>query len=444
VKVAVAHALGCAAALSLALAGGARGETAAAPGKGVRSGAARWTTSVTAGFDTFVHTYPLAADDTTETVTELNFGASIQGRAAPRSVGDWLVRVEGAAGTELFRERFETYYAWRPVDRIARIRVAGELLGRQYGGTTDYSLNSDNWEGRTELRVAPLANRSWMIDLRAEGAFQDYRTPSTLEQDRRDLRFSAFVSAPPSAETLWRLGLRRLSRSYPDTAEIDCEIVAAELELTTVAAPGEGLHLYHRSDRRRVNDDTVRPSAWSHWGDLTLSVPAGPGELIVSGEDEIWKYDYETPAYFDSWRLRGEIGYRIGDLLTSAWQIGVTGERLDAGSRAETYDQVGVKLELESYGADVNGGVSVEFGRRDYAVAGSASSALTTANSLQPDLYEFTYTDFDYWAIWVLGSWRLSASLALEVMANYQPESHTEKSDDAALGFASVRLVWRR
>jgi hypothetical protein len=28
-------------------------------------------------------------------------------------------------------------------------------------------------------------------------------------------------------------------------------------------------------------------------------------------------------------------------------------------------------------------------------------------------------------------------------MASYEPESHTERTDDTAIGYASVRLVWR-
>jgi hypothetical protein len=45
--------------------------------------------------------------------------------------------------------------------------------------------------------------------------------------------------------------------------------------------------------------------------------------------------------------------------------------------------------------------------------------------------------------LWTMGAWRISDPLSCEIMASYKPENHTEKSDDAAIGFASVRLVWR-
>ncbi len=53
------------------------------------------------------------------------------------------------------------------------------------------------------------------------------------------------------------------------------------------------------------------------------------------------------------------------------------------------------------------------------------------------------YSDFNYWQIWAMGSWFLGNHFSLDVMASYEPESHTEQSDDSALGFASLRLTWR-
>ena len=44
--------------------------------------------------------------------------------------------------------------------------------------------------------------------------------------------------------------------------------------------------------------------------------------------------------------------------------------------------------------------------------------------------------------LWFMGTWRIGDLLSCEIMASYRPENHTEQSDDAAIGFASVRLVW--
>lgn len=53
------------------------------------------------------------------------------------------------------------------------------------------------------------------------------------------------------------------------------------------------------------------------------------------------------------------------------------------------------------------------------------------------------YSDFGYWELWLMDAWRIVGPLSCEITASYKPESHAEKSDDAAIGFASVRLVWR-
>ena len=42
-----------------------------------------------------------------------------------------------------------------------------------------------------------------------------------------------------------------------------------------------------------------------------------------------------------------------------------------------------------------------------------------------------------------MGTWSLSEAVDLDVLANYEPENHTEKTDDTAIGYASIRLVWR-
>jgi hypothetical protein len=37
----------------------------------------------------------------------------------------------------------------------------------------------------------------------------------------------------------------------------------------------------------------------------------------------------------------------------------------------------------------------------------------------------------------------VTGRLALDLSANWQPEQHTEPADDAAVAFASARVLWR-
>jgi hypothetical protein len=345
-------------------------------------------------------------------------------------------------GTELLREGLEAVYGWRPGGGRERLRARLDLLGRQYRSGSRYTASSDSWEGRGELRATPLAPEAWSGDVLLVGAWYDYRTPSTLEQDRRDLELGGRLRAPPLAATDWSLGLSRTWRSYPDSAAIDRHGWVAEARLDRPAVGGEGLRAFHRSERRVVADETARPSAWTHWTDLRAGLRAGAGELLVEAESEVWRYDTETSVYFDSWRWGGFLGYRLGDILTAAWQFGVVGERFAAGDQPETYDQVGLRAGLESYGGAVSGGVTVEYGYRSYRnEASDASGSSDLADLLSDD--GFGYSDFDYWDIWLVGTWHVAEGLSLDALASYRPERHSESQDDAALGFASLRLVWR-
>jgi len=116
-------------------------------------------------------------------------------------------------------------------------------------------------------------------------------------------------------------------------------------------------------------------------------------------------------------------------------------ERLDAGDSHETYTQIGVRTGVESYGSAVGGSVTLEYGRRVYSqgevvLDDGFGDLLGTATI---DIY----SDFNYWKIWLLGSWRISRNFSLDFLANYEPENHTENSDDSAIGFASLHLIWR-
>ena len=53
------------------------------------------------------------------------------------------------------------------------------------------------------------------------------------------------------------------------------------------------------------------------------------------------------------------------------------------------------------------------------------------------------YSDFSFLEIWAMATWAMNDHFSLDLIANYQPETHTEQTDDMALGFGSLRLVWR-
>ena len=398
-----------------------------------------WRTRLSAGYDAYVHTYYLAVDDTTETVSEVNATAEIEGRSARGAVHRWRLRSEVSAGSELLRGLFDGDWQWRPGGGAPRLRADLTWFGRRYTEDSDYALSSDNHEARGELRWWPWRGDDLALDLRASGKLLDFRTPSTLEQDYRETGAGAFLSSAGSLDRAWRVGLRAIGRAYPDSSAIDRDVVAAEGDLD---AGGDryDLWLYHRSERRRVADVTARPSAWSHWTDLRLAVPAGPGHVVTNLNNEVWRYDQETSAYFDSWRTDVEFGYRWGDLLDVLWHALATVDHLDAGDSPESYTQVGLRGSVESYAHPFTGILALEYGHRWYR-----NPATGDLDFLTGDLADLSlgYTDFSYLEIWAMATWNLHDRLALDLIASYQPEKHTEQDDDTALGYGTVRLVWR-
>ena len=148
--------------------------------------------------------------------------------------------------------------------------------------------------------------------------------------------------------------------------------------------------------------------------------------------------------------MEGYSGFGWGEILGTRWRLGLTGERLEAGDSPETYSQFGLRAGLEAFDHDISGLVSFEIGQRLYDAVDDASSITDSiTDSVDPSLtgsedeFWFSYSDFSYWEIWLMAAWRINEHFSLDLLANFEPERHTEAVDDSALGFGSLRLTWR-
>jgi hypothetical protein len=400
-----------------------------------------WSWDIATGIDSYLHTYALALDDTSEALAEFMVQAGFQGRSARKSHHRWRLRAEASTGTELWRERIEGDYSYLDGNRFTRFRVMGNFWGRQYKQSTEYILSSDNFEGRLEGRVYPLVGRTAALDVRGWGGFIDYKTPSTLEVDYRDTGLGVFLRSQSLGNHMWGGGFRRAKRAYPDSSAIDRDTWSAEIDYDYQDLAGQGARLFHKSERRLIADETARPSAWTHWTDFHGLVGADAGFIFLEAQSEVWDYDQESAVYFDSWRMETALGYRWGDILAAVWKVAPVLEWMETDDSPEDYLQLGLRLGVESYGSAVGGSATLEYGRRDYA----NSEVLVDDGTGDPtgsttiDLY----SDFNYWKIWVVGSWRISTKFSLDFLANYEPENHTEDTDDTTIGFASLHLIWR-
>ncbi len=402
----------------------------------------KWSPVLTTGFDALLHSYPLATTDTTETIAEYMVSAGIEGRSPRKVQHRWRLRAEASTGSELYRQLIEGQYKYLDQKRVTRLRLDGRFYGRQYRQTTNYSLSSNNLEGRIDLRAYPWAAAKTTIELRGWSSILDYKNPSTLEVDTRELGAGAFLRSSGLTDNPWSVGYRFSGRTYPDTTGIDRKVHRIEGALDYHNDEGQGVRLFHKSGRRLIRDETLRPSAWAHYTDLNSLVTAGTGYVFLDLQSEIWKYDEETTTYFNSWRTEGVMGYRWGDIMMATWRLGLTGERLDAGDSPETYTQFGLRAGVESYVSEVSGSVQLEYGRRVYS-QGDVELDSNNSDDLQSDDLISFYSDFNYWKIWLMANWSINEQFSLDVMANYEPENHTESGDDSSIGFGSIRLVWR-
>lgn len=403
----------------------------------------RWTPTVSAGFDALLHTYPLATTDTTETISESFAAVGLEGRSGRSGSRRWRLLGEFSVGSELFRESLEAQWRYLDRRRIARWRLDADFEGRQYREGTGYSLSSDHLEGDLTARAVPWVTGDHLLEMRLDAGFMDYSAPSALEVSHREGGAGLQYGSRLLAEIPWRVGYRYTGRAYPDSARIDRRTHSMEGDLEWRGLDGQVLRLYHSSRRRLIRDEEVKPSAWMHWSDLSAQVPAGTGDVYLDLQSEIWDYDEDSTVYLDSWRLDGVLGFRWGDLMRAGWRLGLAAEHLAAGDSPETYTQLGMRGGVESYGASLNGSIQVEYGRRHYHQGGGVDGQGGYGGDAGFEDLDLTYSDFHYFEIWLMGGWNISETLRLDVMASYEPESHTEQDDDVSLGYASLRLVWR-
>lgn len=392
---------------------------------------ADWDFPLSAGYDLYVHDYYLAETDTTEVIQELNFTAAMNGASGFGARQQWYLRAGLSGGTELYRESLDTGLRLRTEARHEWLRTDLLWLARQFREDSEYSLSSDNHEGRLLATLSPWTNEHVAVDLRGRGRYVEYADPSPLELSYTEGTAGLYLRSANGNFRNWSLGGAVLSRDYPDSAAIDREGYLFEGDYDHGSLDRE-FRIFHRSERRNIRDETSRPSAWFHWTDLTAATPVNHGDVVVRAATEIWDYDQAQGAWYDSWLVDAKAGYRWGDILASRFELLATIERLDAGQEPETYWQSGVQFGAETLSERFSASASIELGRRWYR-----DEIQTT------DFFVLEYSDYNFLAFWLMANWRLDEHFSIDATANFEPESHTEQDDNITLGFGSLRLVYR-
>lgn len=402
------------------------------------AGGFSWFPSLSTGYDTYIQTYALSEDDTTETLSDVDLTLSAEGRSTGLVHHAWMIHPQLSAGSERNRARLDWSYAYRPDRRLSTLSLDGDLRATWYTPSSDYSLTSDSLDGDLRGRWTVSPEGRTAAELKAWGSVLRYVTPSELEADRRDLNVGAYLKSGRDAERRWRVGLRAGARAYPDTTEIDRDSAGLELEYDHNAFLAPTGRIYHRSERRKAANPAVRPSSWSHWTRAEASIPLGESglRLVADAAHEAWIYDAEWGAYTDQIRWEGDLALAGGGIFGPAWELGPAVEALDSGTAGESYIQTGVRGGLDHVADGLSGSLTLEIGRRDYdEIATVVGPGDVPESSL--------YTDFTYVEVWLMLGVDMASNLRLDVMGSYLPENHTEETDDQMLGFGTARLVYR-
>lgn len=390
-----------------------------------------WDFPLSSGYDIYVHDYFLAESDTTEVIQEFNFTAAANGSSEFSARNRWFMRAGLSGGTELYRQSLDTGFRLRNKERHEWLRGDLLMLARQFREGSEYSLSSNNHEGRMTGALSPWTTDNMAVELRARGRYVNYERPSTLEVDYVDGSAGAYLRSPSRSFRTWRVGGLYTARDYPDSGAIDREGFILEGDYDHGRLEGV-LRAYHRSERRNIADPDARPSAWFHWTELDTAHPTSRAEVVLRASSEVWDYDEASGAWYDSWQLGGQAGARWGDPLNTRVETLITAEHLEAGDEPETYWQTGLRVGAETLKPELSGSISIEVGRRWYR------------NSTDdPDSFALEYTDYSYLAFWLMGNWMINEHFSVDVTANFEPESHTEQDDNITLGYGSLRLVWR-
>jgi len=168
--------------------------------------AGTWSFPISTGYDLYIHDYYLSDTDTTEVIQELNVTASANGTSRFGDRHRWYVRAGVSGGTELYRESLDAGFRLRTEDRQEWLRGEVLLLARQFRDDSEYSLSSDNHEGRVLAAVTPWTGLHAALEIRTRGRYVDYADPSTLEVDYGQASAGTYLRSPNGTDQSWRVG----------------------------------------------------------------------------------------------------------------------------------------------------------------------------------------------------------------------------------------------
>jgi len=331
-----------------------------------------------------------------------------------------------STGTALDREGLEWDLRLRPTQRD-RIDVDVDLQARQFREDADFSLDSDNQEGRLRVQWRREGER-WRYGLKLRSSLLRFDTRSIYELDADRLDLSTMLG--------WRDGWKHWAdlefgvgaKDVRDSTAISYQHLFASADVGLALGERWRWQLRPTLERRVYEEAQVRQPFFDLSLDSQLEWKSSDDwRLRLKTPLEWLKPDENTTVYFDL--FSGRVGL---DLARSkgAFEIGVEPRWswLQSSLAVEdAYSQPSVLVHLDYFASErwwVS--VSEEIGDRRYAQ--------DTADGL--DLY----SDYTFLRTSLLGGLRLTEHVAFEFFLSDEPESHRRDSDDSRLTPVSASI----
>lgn len=363
--------------------------------------------------------------DTTDVFTELRAAAEFSlTHEGPRLRSTVASRL--STGTELDREGIEWRADWRPNQRD-RLGVDFDLQARQFREDVDFSLDSDNQDGRLRMQWQRRAG-DWSGGLKARAQMLRFDTRSIYELDADRLDLSATLG--------WRDGWRHWidldagvgTKDVRDSTAISYDHLFAHGDVGISLSSRWQLQLRPSVERRVYADRTVRRPFWDLNLDSQLEFAASEAwKLRLQTPLEYLCPDQNTSVYFDL--FSGRVGLDFAH-TRGAFEVGLQPRWSWLSSSLEVedvYTQPSLVVHLDYFGSERWWlSLSEEWGDRRYAY--------DSADGL--DLY----SDYQFFRTSLLGGLRFTEHLSFEFFLSDEPESHRRDSDDSRLTLISASL----
>ncbi len=380
-----------------------------------------WNRTISAGYDSYTQTYPLADTDTTETISENEFKITLLGKTKGRQKHNLRVKPVFSVGTETYRAELEAGWRFKPDSTKTVSRVHCRWIGTKYREDSSYNLSSDysNFELKGYQKLVK--------DFQLRGNYRkaDYANPSVLEQSYADFDAGLYVQKGDILESMKRVGVIVGGRSYPDSSEVNRTTLGWETVYDNGALFGSSVRFYSRGERRWINNPDIKPSSWNSWNSFETALLVDQYKVCFELNNDIWIYDEESSIWSNQFRTGADLFLKNSRFEGPQLRAGIASEFLVTSEQSqESYKQSGVKVGIDYFGEKLTVSGSLEVGRRVYEVIDY-------------------YSDFNYYEIWMMSTLYLSKNLSLDVMTNYIPENHSNEIDNQSLGFGSFQLVYR-